>query len=227
MSLKILFITSTDTEADALRKTKGIVMTNDKYQFGALDIELLIGGVGIMSTTWTLSKWISVNKKPDLAINIGIAGSYLEQFPVGSVVMPFSDCFADEGIEDGDNFFTLHEAGLLQKDEFPFTNGLIISGNRYCEILKDILNPVNAITVNTSTGSERTKQRLSGKFNPAIETMEGAAFFYICAREHIPFVALRSVSNMVEKRARDKWNIPLAIDNMAVTLEAVFKKLNK
>jgi futalosine hydrolase len=227
MSLKILLITSTNAEADALRKVKGIVMLNDKYHFGSLEIELLIGGIGIMSTAWSLSKWISVNKKPDLALNVGIAGSYLAQFPVGSVVMPVSDCFADAGIEDGDKFVTLHEAGLSQKDEFPFTNGLIMAANRYCEILKDILNPVNAITVNTSTGSERTKQKLSGKFNPAIETMEGAAFFYICARELIPFFALRSVSNMVEKRDRDKWNIPLAIDNMAVALEAVLKKLNK
>jgi futalosine hydrolase len=226
MSLKILFITSTDAEADALRKTKGIVLLNNKYHFESLDIELLIGGVGIMSTAWILSKWLSVNKKPDIVMNVGIAGSYLEQFPVGSVIMPVSDCFADAGIEDGDKFFTLHEAGLSKKEEFPFTNGLIKADNRYCEMLKNILNPVNAITVNTSTGSERTKQRLSEKFNPAIETMEGAAFFYICAKELLPFVALRSVSNMVERRDRDKWNIPLAIDNMAVTLEAVFKKLN-
>lgn len=227
MSLNLLFVTSTDTEADALRKTKGIVMANNKYHFGSLDIELLIGGIGIMSTAWTLSKWISVNKKPDLAMNVGIAGSYHNQFPVGSVLMPVSDCFADTGIEEGDNFFTLFEAGLAQKDEFPFTDGVIKAGNSYCEKLKDILNPVDAITVNTSTGSERTKRRLSGKFNPAIETMEGAAFFYVCAKENIPFIALRSVSNMVERRARDKWNIPLAIENMAVTLETVFKKLNK
>ena len=227
MSLKILLITSTDREADALRKTKGIVMTNDKYHFGSLDIELLIGGIGIMETTWTLSKWISENKKPDLAMNVGIAGSYLDQFPVGSVVMPVSDCFADAGIEDDDSFLTLFEAGLSERDEFPFTDGVIKPANKYCEKLKDLLNPVNAITVNTSTGSERTKQRLSGKFNPAIETMEGAAFFYVCAKEKIPFVALRSVSNIVERRARDKWNIPMAIDNMAVALEAVFKKLNK
>ncbi len=227
MSLKILLITSTDREADALRKTKGIIMTNDNYRFGSLDIELLIGGVGIMSTAWTLSKWLFVNEKPDLAMNFGIAGSYLDQFPVGCVVMPVSDCFADAGIEDGDNYFTLFEAGLSQKDEFPFTDGVIRSPNSYCEKLQDLLNPVNALTVNTSTGSERTKQRLSEKFNPAIETMEGAAFFYICAKENIPFVALRSVSNMVERRAREKWNIPLAIENMAVTLEAVFKKLDK
>lgn len=226
MSLKILFLTSTDAEADALKKTKGIVMANNKYHFGSLDIELLIGGIGIMSTSWALSKWISANKKPDLAMNVGIAGSYLEQFPVGSVVMPVSDCFADAGIEDGENFFTLFEAGLSQKDEFPFTDGVIKAGNSYCEKLQDILNHVNAITVNTSTGAEKTKQRLSEKFNPAIETMEGAAFFYICAKENIPFAALRSVSNMVERRDRDKWNIPLAIDNMAVALEAVFKKLN-
>ena len=31
-----------------------------------------------MSTSWDLTKWLSVNPKPDLAINIGIAGSYKE-----------------------------------------------------------------------------------------------------------------------------------------------------
>ncbi|MBI5009538.1 MAG: hypothetical protein HZB98_07810 [Bacteroidia bacterium] len=96
-------------------------MANNKYHFGSLDIELLVGGIGIMSTTWTLSKWLSVNNKPDLAMNVGIAGSYLNQFPVGSVLMPVSDCFADTGIEDGDNFFTLFEACLAEKDEFPFS----------------------------------------------------------------------------------------------------------
>ena len=40
---------------------------------------------------------------------------------IGDVVMPVSDCFADAGIEDGDNFLTLSEAGLADADEFPFS----------------------------------------------------------------------------------------------------------
>jgi futalosine hydrolase len=226
MSIKVLFVTSTDTEASALRNVPGIKQAKDIFKSGSLDIELLIGGVGAMATAWNLTHWLSENKKPDLAINAGIAGSYMEEFPVGSVVMPVSDCFADAGIEDGDKFITLFEAGLAVKDEFPFRNGLIKSENSYYEELSEILNRVDSITVNTATGSERTKQRLIQKFNPGIETMEGAAFFYVCAKESIPFVAIRSVSNMVERRDRDKWNIPLAIDNLTFALEKVFKKLN-
>jgi futalosine hydrolase len=53
--------------------------------------------------------------------------------------------------------------------------------------------------------------------------MEGAAFFYICASEKIPFVALRGISNMVERRNKNKWNIPLALDNLALKLEDVLE----
>jgi futalosine hydrolase len=53
--------------------------------------------------------------------------------------------------------------------------------------------------------------------------MEGAAFFYICAREKIPFISLRAISNRVERRERNKWNIPLALDNLAGKLEELLK----
>ena len=68
-------------------------------------------------------KWFSANGRPDLVINAGIAGSYKEEIKIGDVVMPVTDCFADAGIEDGNNFLTLTEAGLLSPGEFPFSRG--------------------------------------------------------------------------------------------------------
>ena len=59
------------------------------------------------------------------------------------------------------------------------------------------------------------------KYHPDIETMEGAAFFYVCSREKIPFMALRAVSNIVEPRDREKWNIELALANLSVKLNEV------
>ncbi|HMQ88955.1 MAG TPA: hypothetical protein PKB07_15270, partial [Flavilitoribacter sp.] len=44
-----------------------------------------------------------------------------------------------------------------------------------------------------------------------IETMEGAAFFYVCLMESVPFLAIRSISNYVEARNREAWDIPGAI----------------
>jgi futalosine hydrolase len=48
--------------------------------------------------------------------------------------------------------------------------------------------------------------------------MEGATFFYICSREDIPFLALRAISNKVESRNKNNWNIDLALHNLSEKL---------
>jgi futalosine hydrolase len=226
MSFKILYITAVASEADTLKKIAGIESVPGGYRLGNFELEPLIAGVGSVSTAWTMKQWISVNGKPDLAINAGIAGSYKDDFEPGDVVMPVTECFADAGIEDGDNFLTLSEAGLISADEFPFMKGLLFADTRYIIRMKSLLKPVSAITVNTATGSETTRERLIKKFNPDIETMEGATFFYICSRESIPFLAIRAISNRVETRNISKWNIALALENLSEKLNEIFLTLD-
>jgi futalosine hydrolase len=221
MSFKILYITATYSESDTLKNIRGIMSVPGGSRSGNIEISSLVTGVGSISTAWALKQWISVNEKPDLAINAGIAGSFKEEFAIGDVVMPVSDCFADAGIEDGENFLTLSEAGLSGADEFPYRDGLLLADNRYTLRMKSILKPVRAITVSTATGSEATIKKLVNKFNPDIESMEGATFFYICTREKIPFLALRAISNRVEPRDKSKWNIALALNNLSEKLNEV------
>jgi futalosine hydrolase len=214
MPFRILYITATDSEASSLKKIRGIIPVAGGYHFGDLEISMLVAGVGSVSTAWSLRQWFSINEKPDLA--------FKDDFMTGDVVMPITDCFADAGIEDGENFITLFEAGLAGANEFPFRDGLLYADTVYCDRLKGILKPVTAITVNTATGSEVTIKKLIKKFNPDIETMEGATFFYLCTREKIPFLALRAISNRVEPRNKNKWNIALALDNLSEKLYEVF-----
>jgi len=226
MSFKVLYVTATMPEAEALKRISGIMSLMGGYRFGNLEISVLVTGVGSAATAWGIKQWISENGKPDLAINGGIAGSYkIEKFAIGDVVMPGTDCFADSGIEDGEIFLTLFEAGLSAADEFPFQNGLLHTDARYSIRIKTLLKSVNAITVNSATGSECTKIKLINKYNPDIETMEGATFFYICAMENIPFLALRAISNRVEPRDKSKWNIPLALDRLSEKLKEVLIRL--
>jgi futalosine hydrolase len=218
MPFKILYVTASDLEADSLKRISGLMPVKVGYQFGELEIDLLISGVGSVSTSWSMMRWICQNGRPDLAINGGIAGSYKDEILTGDVVMPESDCFADSGIEDGDNFYTLSEGGLIGSDDFPYKNGLLLADKTYFGKLNNIIRPVKAITVNAATGSEKTKSILEKKFNPDIETMEGATFFYICSQENIPFIALRAISNKVERRNRNNWKIPLALGNLSEKL---------
>lgn len=216
---KILLVAATDSEADAFRKINGLKPSVGGLVFRDMEIFPLVTGVGSVATSWTMTKWISSNPKPDLAINIGIAGSYREDIMPGDVVVPVSDCFADAGIETADGFHTLSEAGLQDPDKFPFKEGRIIAENSYVTIASGHFKAVPAITVNSASGSQSTIDRLVKKYNPGIETMEGATFFYICSGENIPFLALRSVSNMVEPRNKDKWNIPLALARLSERLK--------
>jgi futalosine hydrolase len=156
---------------------------------------------------------------------MGIAGSFRDDLKPGAVVMPVSDCFADAGIEDGEKFQTLAEAGLAQSDDFPFRSGFIEADKKYSLIMEDLLKPVRAISVNCATGSETTRKKLEEKYNPDIETMEGATFFYICASENIPFLALRAISNKVETRNKNNWNIPLALKNLSEKFKEVIIRL--
>jgi futalosine hydrolase len=92
--------------------------------------------------------------------------------------------------------------------------------------MQNRVKPVRAITVNTATGSEATRIKLLKKFNPDIETMEGATFFYICTLERIPFMALRAISNKVEARDKSKWKISMALDNLSKKLNEIILTLD-
>ncbi|MDP4223961.1 MAG: futalosine hydrolase [Bacteroidota bacterium] len=225
MTMKIMLVSATSAEADILKSIKGMTISPGITRFADIEISLIISGVGSVATAWAMSKHLSSAALTDLAVNIGIAGSYNDDIGLGEVVMPVSDCFADAGIDTGNGFLTLGEAGLEDPDRFPFKNGKIYAENRFVTKAASIVRTVNAITVNTASGTAENISRLVKKYNPDIETMEGATFFYICCRGNIPFLALRSVSNKVEPRNKSNWNIELALKNLSEKLREVLQLL--
>lgn len=226
MPFRILLVTAATAEADAIKGIAGSVRSPGGIVAGGCEIEILVTGIGSIATAWSMSKWLSANPRPDLAINAGIAGSFREELAIGEVVTPYSDCFADAGIETSGGFITLSEAGFQEPSVFPFNDGLLVAGNEYSKLMAEFLKPVKAVTVNTATGTLVTIEKLVRKFDPDIETMEGATFFYVCLRENLPFAAIRSVSNRVEPRDRSKWNINLALEKLSEKMGEYILKLN-
>lgn len=219
--VKILLIFATDHEAECIKEGKG----EEPFRAGPHKVSVLVTGVGSVATAWALKKWLQNYGNPDLAINAGIAGTFNENISIGEVVMPVSDCFADLGIETDTGFVPLKDTYLMESDKFPFSGGNIICDNEFTGRIKNFFRPVRAVTVNMSSGSEKTIERLKAHFNPDIETMEGAAFFYVCSMEKIPFIALRAISNRVGAAERKNWNIPLAINNLSEKLKELLTLL--
>jgi len=207
--VKILIAAATELEIKPLKKL--LAKTSLKKQ-----PDFIITGIGMTATAYHLAKKIS-GKKYDLAVNIGLAGSFQKKIFIGEVVNVTSESFADLGAEDGNNFLTLAEMGLQKKNEFPFRGEKLFNttAKKYSFLKK--LRQANSITVNTVHGSERSIKSAVRKYNPGIESMEGAAFFYVCMMEKIPCVQLRAISNYVERRNKNNWNIPLALKNLTAT----------
>ena len=142
-SNKILIVTAHESEAGALRK-----IADD----GNGGTEILVTGVGGISMAWALQKRLAAGPSPYLAINAGIAGSYVSTLRIGDVVLTGSDCFADLGIDDNGIFRPLFSAGLAGPDTFPFTGGRIYCSNRWLDKLSGLFPVVSAATVNMEIG---------------------------------------------------------------------------
>lgn len=210
--MNILIIAATHEEIKPLIDKFSIASTENIFSFKSPShtVTVLITGVGMVNTTFHLTKLLTTTNSYDLALNAGIAGTFSTELKIGDVVNVTEECFADIGAEDGDDFLSVTELGFQKENEFPFVNGKLLS-TAYIEFN---LKKVKAITVNTSHGNEASIEKVKAKFNSDIESMEGASFAFCCAQFKIPWIEVRSISNYIERRDRNKWNIPLAITNL-------------
>jgi len=185
---------------------------------------LWVTGVGMVQTTYNLTKKIAA-EKPDIAIQIGIAGSFHPLYTPGTVVTVKEEIFGDLGVlEKLNKWNDIFDMKLADPHLFPFTNSRLV--NPHINLFNRINLPqVTGITVNEITTGEERIQQLIKHYAPAIESMEGAAFHYVCLQEGIPFIQLRSISNKIGERDKSKWQIHAAIENMRNALIIFINKL--
>lgn len=198
--MKILITAATKFELEGITDS-----LESSYSFNTL-----VTGVGMTTTAFNLGTHLAKNKY-DLIVNVGIAGAFNYDLQLGDVVEVISDQFSELGAEDGDSFLSLADMGLT-------TEKGILEANH--SITHSLLK-VNGITVNKVHGNEISIQQIVERLNPDIESMEGAAFFYACSRIEVDCIQIRAISNYVEKRNRNAWQIELALSNLANELKQI------
>jgi futalosine hydrolase len=140
---------------------------------------LLITGVGMVATAFALGKELATNQY-DLAINLGIAGSFDRSIALGEVVEVVDDALSELGAEDADSFLPISLMGLGESTfKASETIANIFKGTKAAAKYKN-LKQVRSITVNTVHGEDESIEKIIGRLNPQLESMEGAAFFYAC-----------------------------------------------
>lgn len=206
----ILIVSATEAECEpilqqmARRKTVFTWLHSGTVKGKA--IEILVSGIGCVATAFRLAQTM-ILRRYSYAISIGIAGSFAEDIPICQCVQITEDCFADLGIDHNGQFRNLREEGLSCDNfdsDFIINPSPVFSHHRQ----------VRGVTVQTASGSKTRINELTRRFHPHVETMENAAFFYVCRQMQVPFASFRAISNKVEPRNRENWQIAQAINNV-------------
>lgn len=228
--MRILFVAATGMEVGGFiydfgfrvsdSQKKNIFITSNLKD--NITNSLLITGVGMVATAYAVGRELASNQY-DLAINLGVAGSFDRDIALGEVVEVTQDNISELGAEDDVAFLPINIMGFGESI-FNATE-TVKSLVKDSAVYKD-LKQVKSITVNTVHGEPESIAAITRRLGPQLESMEGAAFFYACQQAGIPCIQIRAVSNYVEKRNRDNWQIGLAVKNLNTFAVDLLKRLN-
>jgi len=217
MSTKNLLVAATSAEIN------GICGHIEPYTVTSINNnwDVIVAGVGMVATVFHLTKALHKNTYSQI-INVGLAGAINRDLSLGQVVNVVSDEFAFLGSENNGDFLSVFDLQLQNENEKPFQNKVLQAIPTYFNL--EHLQKVKGLTVQTVTGTLSSIDFLVQTYNANVESMEGAAVFYVANQFEIPTAQIRAISNYVEPRNRDNWKIKEALDALN---HAVFPLINK
>ncbi len=164
-------------------------------------------GVGKTAATFELAEALASDRF-DLVVAIGVCGLHRPAAPklaIGSLAIVLSERFADEGVQTSGGFLELDALGLPSIPPMP------ADATWLEEIAGYVAAPLLAsATVSTCSGTDLLATERWRRTRAPLETMEGAAIAYVCARMGVPWVGLRAISNYTGERGAAQWDLPLA-----------------
>ncbi len=202
-----------------------------EFEFKGRQLLLAVTGVGLVNTAMAAGRLID---NPDLAgvLNFGIAGAYdVEEFPVGTSAYAWQETWPEYGLLDEDGRVDPKAIGFPQGE----VNGMAV-WNRVK------LNPVNdaeamgltlpekcgrasSVSVSGVTGAADRAGWLKTAYNGDIENMEGFAIAFAAMQKGLPFLEVRTISNLVGSRYEEDWDLKGALSALGEATKQLFTAL--
>lgn len=153
---------------------------------------LVISGVGKVNAART-SQILIDNYGVDAIINIGVAGGVNTSLSVGDIIVGEKLVQHDFDITafdhekgyipnvgvfiNSDEYLVNLCSNILDKEKIKYHKGIIASGDIFCT-------------------EEAMSMKIAHKFNALCVEMEGASIAQVCYLSHIPFIVIRSISDV-------------------------------
>ncbi|MEJ8548528.1 futalosine hydrolase [Brevibacillus borstelensis] len=184
--------------------------------------DVLVGGVGSVSAAASTARKLATSKPGySLVICAGIAGGFVGQAEVGSLVVATDMIAADLGAETPDGFCSVDELGFGSarvpvdfERASRLTEALRAAGLPVCK------GPV--LTLSTVTGTAATASELKTRVpGAAAEAMEGYGVAIAAKDAGLPVMEIRSISNAVGPRDKAAWRIKEALASLEAACKAI------
>lgn len=214
--MRVLLVAATEAE---IAPTLEALRTRPESAESPFSIGVCITGVGMMAAAYELGKALATGDW-DYVLGAGIAGSFSKSLSLGDCVIVESEQIADFGAEDGEDFLDIFSLGLVKANDLPYTHRMLVNPLAQAPFYIAGLPRVAGLTVNAVSGCEASIARRIARYGATVESMEGAALHYVCLREQIPFLQVRSISNYITRRDRSAWRLADAVASLNAQLDA-------
>ncbi|APG27991.1 futalosine hydrolase [Syntrophotalea acetylenivorans] len=183
-------------------------------------VALLHSGIGKINAASAVTALLETFK-PEAVIVTGCAGAYPDSgLEVGDLVLASEEILADEGVLTPQGFIDfaalgfplLEHGGPLMEQRFLADPQLLAEALPLIETAaikagaRLATGPL--VTVSTCSGTDQAARAMVQRTAGIGENMEGAAVAQICRLYEVPFLELRGISNRVENRNLERWDLP-------------------
>lgn len=226
----LLVVTATTNEMraafpDAPKVEQGETV---EYDFGGRKLLLAVCGVGPVNGALSAGRLLEKHEVEGM-LNLGIAGAYNEdEFPLLSTCYAWMETWPEYGVLDAQ--------GEVDPKAIGFPQGEV-RGETVWNRFK--LNPVNeaatmgltlsdswlrasSVTVAGVTGTWERAGWLKIACNADMENMEGFSLGLAAAQAGVPFLEVRTLSNVVGSRAAEDWDLKGALKALGVAAKTLF-----
>jgi len=193
---------------------------------------LAVTGVGPVNAALSIGRILGERNDIEGVLNLGVTGSLdLRAAPFGSLVAADSEIWpeyglhTEEGIDPEGIKFPVWEYAEIDESctvwdtiKLEPEDGI---RKMNLSVPKDLLKGAS-MTVSGVTGTEERARMLSDRYNALTENMEGFSFALACLQSRIPFVELRTVSNLVGSRKSEHWKLDDALQALGIRARELF-----
>lgn len=199
-------------------------------------VETGMGGVNAAhALTCVLQAW-----RPALVLQLGVGGAYPGNgLRVGDVGLAREENYGDLGVRTPEGWQSAELIGIpvLERGESRYFNSFPLE-QKWVEVAGEVLGGVDwdgdevkvgigpFVTVQECSGTDILGVERGKRFAAICESMEGAAVAHLCLAYGLPFLEVRGISNLVEDRRREGWDLPLAAQRAQRAGRALLSELD-